>query len=130
MIPGVWPVWAPGLDWQDLYRRPLNIATYYIWKLRAAWFQRREMFLFFSHYKFIGANDPRGVASLGPRGLIGRIYVGDRLTLLHTKYVISGPHGFREEDVFYFFPIKSLWEVMTPGVWPVWAPGAWLPGFM
>ena len=32
----------------------------------------------FSHYKFMGANDPRGVASFGPRSLIGRIYVGDR----------------------------------------------------
>ena len=31
----------------------------------------------FSHYKSMGANDPRDVASLGPRGLIGRIYVGD-----------------------------------------------------
>ena len=33
--------------------------------------------LSFSHYKSMGANDPRGVASLDPRGLIGRIYVGD-----------------------------------------------------
>ena len=31
----------------------------------------------FSHYKSMGANDPQGVASLDPRGLIGRIYVGD-----------------------------------------------------
>ena len=46
----------------------------------------------------MGANDPRGVASLGPRGLIGRIYVGDHLTLIHNKYVSCGPHGFREED--------------------------------
>ena len=23
MTPGVWPVWAPGLDWQDLCRGPL-----------------------------------------------------------------------------------------------------------
>ena len=30
-------------------------------------------------------------------GLIGRIYVGDHLTLLHTKYVSCGPHGFRED---------------------------------
>ena len=34
-------------------------------------------FLRFSHYKSMGANDPQGVASLGPRGLIGRIYVWD-----------------------------------------------------
>ena len=32
---------------------------------------------FFSHYKSMGANDPQEVASLGPRGLIRRIYVGD-----------------------------------------------------
>ena len=38
---------------------------------------REEEFLSFSHYKSLGANDPRGVASLGPRGLIGRIYEGD-----------------------------------------------------
>ena len=31
----------------------------------------------FSHYKSMGANDLQGVASLGPRGLIGRIYVED-----------------------------------------------------
>ena len=29
----------------------------------------------------MGANDPRGIANLDPRGLIGRIHVGD-----HTKY--------------------------------------------
>ena len=38
---------------------------------------REKDFLFFSHYKSMGSNDPRGVASLDPRGLIDRIYVGD-----------------------------------------------------
>ena len=85
-------------------------------------------FLFFSHYKSMGANDLQGVASLDPRGLIGRIYLGDHYTLLHTKYISSGPHGFREEDLF--FSHYKLWELMTPGVWPVWTPGAWLAGFM
>ena len=51
------------------------------------------------------ANEPRGMASLGPRGWIGRIYVGDHSTLLHTKYVSCGPHGLREEDFFKFFPL-------------------------
>ena len=37
----------------------------------------KKIFLSVSHYKSMGANDPRGVASLGPRGLIGRIYVGE-----------------------------------------------------
>ena len=54
------------LDWQDLCREPLNIAMYKIYKLWSSWFQRRIFFLFFSHYKSMGANDPQGVANLGP----------------------------------------------------------------
>ena len=54
-----------------------------------------NIFFSFSHYKSMGANDPRSLGSLGPRGLIGRIYVGDHQTFLHTKYVSYGPHGFR-----------------------------------
>ena len=26
MIPGAWLIWTPGDSWQDLCRRPLNIA--------------------------------------------------------------------------------------------------------
>ena len=36
-----------GLDWQDLCRGPLNIATYKIYKLWASWFRRRRFFKFF-----------------------------------------------------------------------------------
>ena len=50
---------------------------------------------------------PWGVASLEPRGLIDRIYVGDHNILLHTQYMSCGPHGFREED-FLVFPIMSM----------------------
>ena len=50
----------------------------------------------------MGTNDPRGMASLDPRGLIGRIYVGHHKALLHTKYISCGPHGFREEDFLNF----------------------------
>ena len=46
------------------------------------------------------ANDTWGVASLDPIGLIGRIYVGDHSTLLYTKYISCGPHGFRDEDLY------------------------------
>ena len=46
----------------------------------------------------MGGNDRQGVATLDPRGLIGRIYEGDHETLLHAKYVSCGPQGFREED--------------------------------
>ena len=51
----------------------------------------------------MGVNDPWDVASSDPRGLIGRIYVGDDKTLLHNKYISSGPYSFREEDFLSFF---------------------------
>ena len=47
--------------------------------------EKNIFFLSFSHYKSMGANDPRG--------LIGRFYI----TLLHTKYITCGPHDFRED---------------------------------
>ena len=46
----------------------------------------------------MGDDDPRGVANLDSRGMIGRIYVEYHLTLLHTKYTSFRPYGFREED--------------------------------
>ena len=55
------------------------------------------------HYKSMGAKEPWGLTSLDPRGMIGRIYVGDHLMLLHTKYISSGPYDFREEDFRSFF---------------------------
>ena len=45
---------------------------------------RKEDFLSFSHFKSMGANKPRGMANLDPRGMVGRIYIGDHLILLHT----------------------------------------------
>ena len=80
---------------------------------------------------------PGGMANFDPRGMVGRIYEGDYLTLLNTKYLSSGPHGFREEDwaswfqrrFFKFFPL-CLWELMSPGAWPIWTPGTWLAKFM
>ena len=44
----------------------------------------REEDFKFSHYKSMGANDLRGVANLDRRRIVGRIYVGDYLTSLHT----------------------------------------------
>ena len=67
------------------------------------------------------------MASLDPRGMIGRIYVGDNLMFLHTKYLSSIHYGFREE---VFFPIISLLELMRPGAWPIWTLRACLAGFM
>ena len=32
----------------------------------------------------VTCNEPQGVANLDPRGMVGKIYVGDHLLLLHT----------------------------------------------
>ena len=56
----------------------------------------------------MGANEPRAMASLDTRGMVGRIYVGDHLTLLHTKYLSSGHYGFRKDDFLSFFHYKSM----------------------
>ena len=56
----------------------------------------------------MGADDPWGMASLNLRGLIGKIYVGDHKTLLHTKYISSGSHGFRVEDFLSFSHYKAM----------------------
>ena len=50
--------------------------------------------------------------------------------MLHTKYESSGLFGFGEEDLFYVFPIVSLWELMTPGAGSFLTPGPWLAGFI
>ena len=44
------------------------------------------------------ANETQGMPNLDSMGMVGGNYVGDRLTLLHTKYLSSGPHSFRKED--------------------------------
>ena len=48
------------------------------------------------------------MTNLDPRGLIGRIYVLDHYTLLHTKYISSWPHGLRDEDFLSFSYYKSM----------------------
>ena len=77
----------------------------------------KNFFLCFSLCKSMGANDSRGGAIFYPRGMIGRIYIEDHYTLLHTKYESFGPCGFGEEDFFMFF-------LMTSRAGPVWTPGA------
>ena len=64
-----------------------------------------KIFLCFSHCKSMGANDPRGGAIFDPRGMIHMIYKKFHITMLHTKYRSVGSCGFREEDVFMYFPL-------------------------
>ena len=42
----------------------------------------KKIFIFF-HYKSMGANDLWGVASLNPRSLVGRIFVGKHCYILN-----------------------------------------------
>ena len=61
------------------------------------WFQRRRFLKVISYIALYIHMIPWGVFSLEPRGLSGRIYVGDYHTLLHTKYISCRPRGFRED---------------------------------
>ena len=60
------------------------------------------------------------------RGTVGMIYKEDHYILLQTKYESSGPCGFGEE----YFPIVSLWEIMTLGAGSILTRGARLAGFI
>ena len=54
------------------------------------------------------------MTNLDPGVTIGRNHKGGYLTLLHTKYKSSGPHGLREEDLFYVFSYYKSSEVNDP----------------
>ena len=43
--------------------------------------------------------------------------------MLHTKYQGSRPYGFRQEDVFMFFPIKACAKHGTLGAGHFWQQG-------
>ena len=83
---------------------------------------REDVFLCFSYCITKGDDDPRGVVNLDPRGMIGRIYVGYHLTLLHTKYTSFRFCGFRDEDFFIFSHYKPMVDndaPPPPGAWPI-----------
>ena len=68
----------------------------------------KKIFYFFSHSQSMETINPRGMAKLDPRAMIGTIYNGDYQLLLHTKYCSFGPCGFREEDFFSFSNCKKV----------------------
>ena len=85
-----------------------------------------KIFLCFSQCKSMGANDHRGGVIFDNRGMVGRIYIEDNYTLLHTRYETSGPYGFGEEDFFYVF----FFFHDATGAGPVWTLGERLAGFI
>ena len=54
------------------------------------------------------------MARMDPRAMIVRFVSKEYyLTLLHTKYKSSRTRDFREKGFFLYFPIVSIWELMT-----------------
>ena len=83
MTPGHGQFGPQWLDWQfDVVVYYTLLHTKYISSGPHGF--REEEFLSFVHYKFIGANDLWDVAIWDPRGMVGRIYIGDYLSSLHT----------------------------------------------
>ena len=90
MIPGVWPFWTPGARLANAMKRTTRHC--YILNIYAVGFTPSEKIFFKSNYVYVSS-----------WSLIGRIFVGDHKTLLHTKYITYGPHGF-SEDFLKLFP--------------------------
>ena len=104
--PGAWPMLTPGSRLAGIIKGLTKHCFTQNMKTLTLMVSEKKTFLtFFTYNKSMKANDPRGVAKLDPRGMIGRIYEGYPLTLLHTKYIGFRPCGFREEDFFIFFPL-------------------------
>ena len=101
--PAAWPIWTLGSQLAGIIKGLTKHCFTQNIKSSGPHGFREEYFF----YVFL-SNDPSGVANLDPRGMIGRIYEGYHLTLLHTKYLGFRPCGFREEDFFHIFPIISL----------------------
>ena len=72
----VWPIRTPGA-WLARSIKGINNHCYTQNILALGLIvSEKKIFLRFSYCKSMGANDPRGVANLDPRGMIGRIYLG------------------------------------------------------
>ena len=73
-------------------------------------------------------DDPRGVANLDPRSIIGRIYVEYHLTC-YTLNIQALGHVVLEKKIFKCFPMLSLWQIMTPPE-PIWTQGSRVAGII
>ena len=95
VAPGAWPLWTPGSQLAGIIK---GLTKHCLTQnIKALGLMVSEK-IFFFYYKSMEANDPPGVTNLDPMGMIGRIYVEYHLTLLHTKFTIFRPCGFRKED--------------------------------
>ena len=74
--PGAWPIWAPGTRLAGFIKELTKHCFTQNIKALGLMVSVKKIFYEFSYYKSMEANDPRGVANLDPRGMIGRIYEG------------------------------------------------------
>ena len=87
MTPGCCQSGPQGHDWQDLCRVLLNIVTYYIYRLKALWSQRRSLFHVIS--KPLADNDaPLGMANLEPREWLAGFIKGITKHY-YTQYILT-----------------------------------------
>ena len=96
--PGAGPVWTPGARLAEFIKKTFIHCYIQNMKPLGLVVSKKKIFLCFSHYKSMGANDLRGRAIFDPSGIVGRIYKEDYDTLLHTKYESAGPCGFGKGD--------------------------------
>ena len=103
--PRAWPIRTPGSRLAGIIKGLTKHCFTQNIKALGLMVSKKIFFYTFSYFKSMEANDPQGVANLDHRGMIGRIYDGYHSMLIHTKYIGFRPCGFREEDVFIFFPL-------------------------
>ena len=72
----------------------------------------------------MGDDDPRGVANLDPRGMIGRIYEEYHLILLDTNIQTVGIVVIEKKIFKRFSNYKPMADNDAPGAWPIWTPGS------
>ena len=77
MTPRAWPIWTPESRLGGIIKGlTKHYFTQNIKALGLMVLEKKIGFTFFVYNKSMEANDPRGVANLHPRGMIGRIYEG------------------------------------------------------
>ena len=87
MIPGVGVIFDPGTRLAGSIKK--TTIHCYAQNMKALGLVVSEKIFF--HCKSMGANDPRVGVIFDPRGMVGKIYKEDHITLLHTKYESSRP---------------------------------------
>ena len=74
--PGAWPIWTPGSRLAGIIKGLSKHCFTQNMKALGLMVSEKIFFNVFSYNKSMEANDPRGVANLDPRGMVGRIYEG------------------------------------------------------